>query len=1305
MVVIRIVIIMASSSSSAASVFTSLHDLKACEVDDVVSSTLTLTSSLISCFSSCFRRRRPVVSVSFGDCCGGGRRRRRRRRRGLTMFHVWPPSHHSRRPGISVSLVSQWFLWGVPFVWYLCFLVLPLLLQVAHGQQTSPIGATDVRLYTPASVLGKVDVHVGSIAGRNLDWQAWRTNALATSPPDERAFNNECLKDARVLVRTRDKSTCTCNANDVEALVRLRRASTKIAGLAQALQSTQCLVNVKCSDDGAVNSVTVTRCALASDVDVTLPGGSTKLRVEMLAFDSSRRRVELFAAIRGGSNDGALYAKAAYQVSTSQDAGNDGALWQVATQATTTLGEVAATLGAPYANFHRRFSLPRAKSSRASVESVAVTSFVAKLSARRSVVAAAIAFHDDDLGMDVYATGQVDGDGRLNAYEVRRVKGALTLREVAGGIPAGELYVMDHDVCGAGWDEAATEQVYLSLDGVGGNRTSNEGASFMAQGQVQLTCSGFQQPPVPFSEATFVAPVMHVPSHLIDNVCCLGGEDVELDRTTLRYEDAYARANLVSSFGAKQVLHVTGRKIIQASSYLIFSSVGVVGDNEIAFKLPSFHSPNALPISQLSAVVNDDIDALITSGIPRGGASKNGTSLLANFEIASSPDGSNTVLRLSGEFEGNAGSFTSKTTLRAGSCKVVESFEGSWRTASGDVATFDATGDLCHKTKGASSAGGSSYVRGDGRAVTWAPSLSTSNAWTGVTSAVCNEVSEVQAYRIDATAAESDGAEVAVSIGLATIKSDKITASLRTDSTSVLIHTTNKWASQGITNPPEGYVSMAFEESSGAPTVVVASPTTGGIMQSNTVVPPRAINFVDSTLRLIGAVGQLNDLIPGACNCSNVPKASSVYEIMRMLRFTYDQSDCTIDVEAAFRSVKCAGRVAEANSDDIESNDYDRMLLLMQLRGRRASVVSHFIEKIDGTEAAAMFGISAERDGAVEVLSIIDRSLVDILKDEIFVQSSSVIIASAAGIFANVNLIADERNIPTTPTNWRGAVQLGRSQESSPMCGANGDHFSPGTYPVSGRNGVNIPKAGVYVAGRLDRSRGMMLKLSEMNTQLSRRLIDAIFYSSCGNSAIGLASLENLYEPDAVQDSRLQYATKLRGKLVWPDAGLVLLDGGSIVTDVNGKMYTKRTLLRGKYVFEFEHVTPIDFNHAPGGGGDANGIVWVRAEGDLEIKVDTETGNPFAGGLLKFTKLGKDADPDSLFLSPAIKFREGTVGIRTEFQTPYLDCFGLAVSSSWSMLPRDQATPVEEYYRHEVRSSLLHFAFFVFAMSALLTPL
>ena len=516
--VIRIMLMMAASSaSSSSSVFTSLHDLKACEVDDVVSSTFTLTSSLSSYFSSCFRRRRPVVSDSFGDCCGGGRRRRRRG--GLTMFHVWPPPHHSRRPGISVSLVSQWFLWGVPFVWYLCFLVLPLLLQVAHGQQTSPIGATDVRLYTPASVLGKVDVHVGSIAGRHLDWQAWRTNALATSPPDERAFNNECLKDARVLVRTRDKSTCTCNANDVEALVRLRRASTKIAGLAQALQSTQCLVNVKCSDDGAVNSVTVTRCALASDVDVTLPGGSTKLRVEMLAFDSSRRRVELFAAIRGGSNDGALYAKAAYQVSTSQDAGNDGALWQVATQATTTLGEVAATLGAPYANFHRRFSLPRAKSSRASVESVAVTSFVAKLSARRSVVAAAIAFHDDDLGMDVYATGQVDGDGRLNAYEVRRVKGALTLREVAGGIPAGELYVMDHDVCGAGWDEAATEQVYLSLDGVGGNRTSNEGASFMAQGQVQLTCSGFQQPPVPFSEATFVAPVMHVPSHLIDNVC------------------------------------------------------------------------------------------------------------------------------------------------------------------------------------------------------------------------------------------------------------------------------------------------------------------------------------------------------------------------------------------------------------------------------------------------------------------------------------------------------------------------------------------------------------------------------------------------------------------------------------------------------------------------------------------------------------------------------------------------------------------------------------------------------------------
>ena len=95
------------------------------------------------------------------------------------MFHVWPPSHHSRRPGISVSLVSQWFLWGVPFVWYICFLVLPLLLQVAHGQQTSPIGATDVRLYTPASVLGKVDVHVGSIAGRHLDWQAWRTNFAA----------------------------------------------------------------------------------------------------------------------------------------------------------------------------------------------------------------------------------------------------------------------------------------------------------------------------------------------------------------------------------------------------------------------------------------------------------------------------------------------------------------------------------------------------------------------------------------------------------------------------------------------------------------------------------------------------------------------------------------------------------------------------------------------------------------------------------------------------------------------------------------------------------------------------------------------------------------------------------------------------------------------------------------------------------------------------------------------------------------------------------------------------------------------
>ena len=367
---------------------------------------------------------------------------------------------------------------------WLCALYCGCLPFWARAQTQSPdsrsvtTATTDVRQYTQVSILGDIDVRAGGLAGGDFEWGAWRSEALRNASleeaPDEEHtanFESECLANSLVTVRTQSASNCTCDARNLEAHVRLGGVATLQAGLAEPLLSTRCLVNVICNASGMVSSVAVTRCALESDVDVVLKGGSLPLAVELFAFDSQRRRVEIFASVRGG--DGALYAKAAYRVSTSQDATSDGVLWQVAARSATTLGIVAQTLGTPYANFHRRFGLPRSMPSRADADNVNITSFVAKLSARRSIVAAAMAYHDGDLDLNVYATGQVDGDGRLNAYDVRRVKGALTLREVAGGKPRGQhrnALVMRSILkrVAAGRHPVKTERIFFppSTDGV-----------------------------------------------------------------------------------------------------------------------------------------------------------------------------------------------------------------------------------------------------------------------------------------------------------------------------------------------------------------------------------------------------------------------------------------------------------------------------------------------------------------------------------------------------------------------------------------------------------------------------------------------------------------------------------------------------------------------------------------------------------------------------------------------------------------------------------------------------------------------
>ena len=98
------------------------------------------------------------------------------------------------------------------------------------------------------------------------------------------------------------------------------------------------------------------------------------------------------------------------------------------------------------------------------------------------------------------------------------------------------------------------------------------------------------------------------------------------------------------------------------------------------------------------------------------------------------------------------------------------------------------------------------------------------------------------------------------------------------------------------------------------------------------------------------------------------------------------------------------------------------------LLGKSASIVSDFIEGDDTTAPIAMIGIAAEDDAAAAVLAKLDHKVAALIEDEVFVESSSIIMASSAGTFMNINPGLDE---------------LKSVRETSPVAGSTDGLLSP----------------------------------------------------------------------------------------------------------------------------------------------------------------------------------------------------------------------------------------------------------------------
>ena len=603
-------------------------------------------------------------------------------------------SSGGRRPGMGAE--SFWF--GARASWrtlrataLLCvvalMLQLGLVLAAADSSTLAKHAGGPLKATTPTHIVASE----AWTATQAQEWTAWRAaqmDANKTAQPRKPTYTYTCYKDDNVIIYTSSQDTCACSAQNVDAYARLRRAATNYAGLRRTgttdkktgVESSACLVDFVCDDTNKKHAV-IRGCAIHDKkADVVLrtkiPQSSSNpvlpIAVDFFTYDTQRRQAELFGAPSSSSQ---LRAKCVYKASSSSDPNLEYGIWQVTlTSQTIAFNEIiAGALGTTMATFSSRLGTQLVSNTRA------IKSFGAKLSVRRSIVAAAIGYAKDE-AEDVYVTAQVDASGRLNAYDERRVFGPDTAvtRLRAGAASTERFYAVDDDVCGGGNSQTPDVSAYVMA------------SNFTAKGTTKLVCSGSTKPPwnLNTAQVDMKMDALTMPLSLFESGCLSESSVATLERVKLKYERVMETPSIEASYGASHgIVHVAG-KLQGRAPYVNFEAIlklGGGGSAGASFIQPSLDSNGNAPLRKLLRISDGTFVQTILSALPIRSDSVADESL--SFVVTG-----NTNVNLQGTMTRNeGGSFKSSVVFDEGSCELVSTMSGEWVTPGGIKAIFDIT--------------------------------------------------------------------------------------------------------------------------------------------------------------------------------------------------------------------------------------------------------------------------------------------------------------------------------------------------------------------------------------------------------------------------------------------------------------------------------------------------------------------------------------------------------------------------------------------------------------------------------------
>ena len=1082
------------------------------------------------------------------------------------------------------------------------------------------------------------------------EWTAWRAaqmDANKTAQPRKPTYTYTCYKDDNVIIYTSSQDTCACSAQNVDAYARLRRAATNYAGLRRTgttdkktgVESSACLVDIACDDKNKKHAV-IRGCAVHDKkADVVLrtkvPQSSSNpvlpIAVDFFTYDTQRRQAELFGAPSSSSQ---LRAKCVYKASSSSDPNLEYGIWQVTlTSQTIAFNEIiAGALGTTMATFSSRLGTQLVSSTQA------IKSFGAKLSVRRSIVAAAIGY-EKDKAEDVHVTAQVDASGRLNAYDERRVFGPDTAvtRLRAGAASTERFYAVDDDVCGGGNSQTPDVSAYVMA------------SNFTAKGTTKLACSGSTKPPwnLNTAQVDMKMDALTMPLSLFESGCLSESNFATLERVKLKYERVMETPSIEASYGASHgIVHVAG-KLQGRAPYVNFEAILKLGGGSTgaSFIQPSLDSNGNAPLRKLLRISDGTFVQTILSALPIRSDSVADESL--SFVVTG-----NTNVNLQGTMTRNeGGSFKSSVVFDEGSCELVSTMSGEWVTPGGIKAIFDITKPC--RPDSSSSDVSLTFAN----PLVWAPSLS--QTWSAKTSVGCSGDASVKQLAVTADAPqESIDVSIAApeAAGQLTIKGAKMFASLASGR-STEIHALSSWASQ---HAVDGEISGSFEttfahhtDAASAPGAYLVSPDHNGDSQN-------AIEFVKNAFHLVGVSADMENAFNGT------GPVVGIYDMLSSARLSSRASNaCMLDSKTELRSkpsvsVTCLGQLSSSSQPKGLNSEQ-----VKRLQAARAHVVADFVHTEAGIKAAPsrrMVGIAASRKSASIVLEPIDRELAALVEHELSLESSAVVMVGKRGTYRNLLPSADELR--------------DELHENGPVVGAK-TRFAQRLDGTA----TKLYRAGLYFIARVDRSKGMWKKFHEQNAGLA--LYTALFGRSGNHTRPSVMELDGAFDGTR---KRLQLDTPLRGDLEWPETGIVLrADGGSVSELITTDGKSHQYLLNGRFNVELPRTYPIKLHSIS--RDTPNAVVW-RAKGSLQITADDATGKLSAGGLLTFRTITLGSDPISLSLSRYVRFWQGTVGMSTNFEKPYVKCLGYAVKASWGKAERDEAESREDFYKHEVK---LHF--------------